>query len=61
MDKTLARLSGEMNPIDARLLTEAGFKTPHDIKTATSEQLLAIPGVGRVTLKRIRRWMPRVK
>tara|TARA_Y100001968_G_C19377779_1_gene728624 strand:+ start:463 stop:594 length:132 start_codon:yes stop_codon:yes gene_type:complete len=33
---------------------EVGFKTPQDVLKATDDQLLAIPGVGRNLLKRLR-------
>jgi hypothetical protein len=35
-------------------LVAAGFSTPDDIKGATDEQLLAVPGIGPETVKRLR-------
>ena len=42
-------------------LVEAGYSTPRLIKTATNKQLLAVVGVGKKTLAKIRETFPRIE
>ena len=39
---------------NAQIFFEAGYRTPQQILQASDEALLAIPGVGRIFLKRLR-------
>ncbi len=43
---------GEKN---AKLFLAAGFKSPEEILSASDEDLLAIPGVGQVFVRKLRR------
>jgi len=42
-------------------LVEAGLGTPRLIKTATDRRLLAVVGVGKKTLAKIRETFPRIE
>ncbi len=44
-----------IGPKTAEALAEAGFKTPEDLKNASDEALLAVKGVGKKALEKIRR------
>ena len=39
----------------AALLEEAGYRNPRQIRDATDEELLAVPGVGKAKLKQARK------
>jgi len=43
----------------AAVLVDAGLDTPAKIRRATNGELEAIPGVGNITLERIRARVPR--
>ena len=52
--QTLDSIEG-IGPKTAEALIEAGFKTLDDLKNATDEQLLAIKGVGKKAVEKIRK------
>lgn len=41
-------------------LTDAGYATVDDVRTATPDQLLTIRGIGRVALEEIKVWLRRL-
>ena len=44
----------------AAMLVKAGFKLAKQVKAATDKDLLAVPGIGKATLKQIRERLPRI-
>lgn len=53
MQNNVARTCG-VNVQKAKVLTEAGYGRLHDLRAASDEELLAIPGIGPGILKKIR-------
>ena len=56
--KLRAFLDGHGSESDIIALVDAGFDTPRRIKSASDEQLLAVPGIGQGKLAAIRERCP---
>lgn len=57
--QTVESIDG-IGPKTAEALANAGFKTSEDLKNATDEQLLAVKGVGKKAIEKIRKVVQRV-
>lgn len=47
---------GELSEAQADKLIDAGYQTGKRLRLATNAELLAIPGVGRTAVSKIRAW-----
>lgn len=48
---------GKLSKAQANKLIDAGYQTGRRIREVTDQELLAIEGIGRGTLKKIRAWV----
>jgi len=61
MDAQITRLAVHLeDEALAETLVKAGFVLSKQIKAATDKELLAIPGIGEATVRRIRERLPHV-